>query len=472
LSLPTSDQDWVTYLAQLHDMEKPRLRALNDEYELRSPKQYMHPEIWREIGDRLQQVVIAWPQLVVDSIEERLDVEGFRLPDADSGDDDLWRCWQENSADEESQLGHVDALVMRRAYIAVGTNEDDAQTPLMTFESPLEVYGDVDPRTRQVRAALRRYGLYQGSAVRAQEQYATLYLPEYTVYYELGGSQWNVVERDDHGLGVVPLVPLVNRARLADWCGASELSPILPIAHAANKIATDMMVAAEFVALPLRGVFGIGPEDLEDQAGNKITGLQALLGRVWTVPDDDGTAKTFEFTSANLSNFHDSINQLAKLVASIAALPAHYLGMTTDNPPSADAIRSNEIRLIKRAERKQRAFGGAYEQAMRIVRRFQSGDWDPALRRLETVWRDASTPTGAQKADAATKLYQAGIVPLPQIRRDLGYTDAQIVNMEAADDQAAIQLKMPTAAELMALRDPQPTPNSSGSAGTGPAAAA
>ncbi|MCW2900303.1 MAG: hypothetical protein JWO67_2568 [Streptosporangiaceae bacterium] len=460
MALPTSEQDWVTYLAQIHDQEVRELKALNDEYELKSVKAYMHPEIFREIGDRLQQVVIAWPMMVVDSLEERLDVEGFRLPSAGSADDDLWRVWQENSADEESQLAHVDALTMKRAYIAIGTNEDDADTPRMTFESPLEVYGDIDPRTRRVRAALRRYSSYGGSYAREQEHYATLYLPNQTVFYERTGvaGQYNEIDRDQHNLGLPPIVPMVNRARLADWRGRSELDPILPLAHAANKIATDMMVAAEFVALPLRGIMGLGPEDLEDAGGNKMTALQALLGRLLLVPNADENTKMFEFTSANLSNFHQTIDALAKLVSSIAALPPHYLGFTTDNPASADAIRSNEIRLVKRAERKQRAFGGAHEQAMRIVRRLQEGDWDPKLRRLETIWRDASTPTVAQVADASVKKHAEGIISTRQAQEDSGYTDAQIkrMNGEMAAQRAQL-FKLPTAADQVPPTKPAVT---------------
>src|SRR5690606_16792788 len=128
------------------------------------------------------------------------------------------------------------------------------------------------------------------------------------------------------------------------------------------------------------------------------------------------------FQAASLSNFHESINQLARLVASVAGLPPHYLGYSTDNPASADAIRSSEARLVKRAERKQRAFGGSWEQVMRLVRRFQSGDWDPRLLRLETVWRDASTPTVAQAADAVAKKHAEGIITTRQAREDLGYT--------------------------------------------------
>lgn len=479
MALPTSEQDWVTYLAAIHDQELRELKQFNNEYELKTPRAYMHPEIFREIGDRLQQVIIAWPQLVVDAIEERLDVEGFRLPDSGDADDDMWRVWQANDLDEGSQLAHVDALVMKRAYLAVGTSEDDPDTPLVTCESPLEVYADIDPRTRGVRAALRRYQGYQSTTMaRDVEAYATLYLPNATIYYERSGpnGQYDEVGRDDHGLGAVPLVPLVNRSRLADQLGRSELTPILPLVHAANKLATDMMVAAEFVALPLRGIFGIGPQDIEDTSGNKLTALQAILGRLLTIPDEDGTGKTFEFTSANLANFHESINQLAQMVASLAGLPPHYLGMTTDNPASADAIRSAEIRLIKRAERKQRAFGGAWEQVMRLVRRMQDGDWDPALRRLETIWRDPSTPTVAQKADAAVKLYNlpTPIVPLRQTREDLGYTDAQIDRMEQ-EDQAQqqrdlAQFKLATAAQAAA--QPQEAPGGSASAADSEPAAA
>jgi hypothetical protein len=435
--LPQNEQEWVTSLAQIHDAEVRDLKQLNNEYELKAPRAYMHPEIFREIGDRLQQVVVAWPMLVVDSLEERLDVEGFRLPDEDAGDDDLWRVWQENNLDEQSQLAHLDALVMKRAYVVVGTNEQDPDTPIVTCESPLEVYADIDPRTRDVRAALRRYQSNGENYARDTEYLATLYLPDQTVFYERNGmsGQYNEVDRDVHSLGVAPVTPLVNRSRLADWGGRSELSPILPLAHAANKIATDMMVAAEFVALPIRGVMGLSLADFEDASGNKLTALQVMLGRLLAIPDDDGVAKTFEFTSANLANFHDTLNQLARLTASIAGLPAHYVGLNTDNPPSADAIRSSEIRLIKRAERKQRPFGGTWERTQRIVRRFQTGDWDPKLRRLETVWRDPSTPTVAQKADAAVKLYNlpTPIVPLRQTRHDLGYTDAQIARMEQDD---------------------------------------
>lgn len=435
MALPTEEQDWITFLATRHDADIRELLQLDAYYEGLQPLTYMHPDLLREVQDRLQPVIIFWPQLVVDSVEERLDVVGFQVPKADAADDDLWRVWQSNDLDEETPMGRVDALTMKRSYLCVGSNDEDRDTPLVSVESPLETFGWVDPRTRQLAAALKRTYVAD-TTVRMPERYATLYLPDVTIWYDWADG-FREIDRDEHRLGVVPIVPLVNRSRTADRYGRSELASVIPLSDAANKLATDMMVAAEFVAIPLRGLFGVGPEDLEDQQGNKLTALQAIMGRLLTIPDDDGTAKNFEFASANLSNFHTSIKALAEMVASIAGLPPHYLGMATDNPASADAIRSSEARLVKRAERKQVAFGGSYEKAMRLVRRIQSGEWDPALKRLETKWRDASTPTVAQTADAAVKKFQTRIVPLRQTRVDLQYTDVEIERMEAEDAKAA-----------------------------------
>ncbi|MFF4600565.1 phage portal protein [Amycolatopsis sp. NPDC001319] len=481
MTQPTSDEDWVTYLAVRHDQEMEELERLNGYYEGTQKLSYMHPEVEREIEDRIRPVVIGWPQLVVDAVEERLDVEGFRVPTEDADDEDLWRIWQANDMDEQSQLAHVDALVMKRSYVTVGTNEKDQTTPILAAESPLEMYADVDPRTRTLRAALRRVAV-EDTFAKIGDRSATLYLPNTTIWYDWANG-WKEKERDNHNLGELPVAAIVNRARLSTnradrrtfqlrQLGSSELAPVIPISDAANKIATDMMLAAEFLALPVHGFFGIGPEDLEDQQGNKLTAMQALLKRFLTIPTgyDEG-AKEFSFPGVNLGGFHESINQLAQIVASLAGLPPHYLGFTTDNPASADAIRSAESRLVKRCERKQRPWGGAYERMCRIVRRFQTGEWDPRLKQLETIWRDPSTPTVSQMADAAQKLYvappgQKPILTLRRVRERLGETDASIRRMEAEqaeEDQRAAALD-PISVVADALTPPQP-PEPAGAVG-------
>lgn len=455
MSYPTTPEEWLPYLVQRHDAELPSLEGLDAYYEGEQGLSYMHPEILAEVQDRLKAVIIGWPQLVVDAIEERLDITGFRLPGEEGADKDLWEVWQYNDLDEQAPQAHVDALALSRSYVTVGTREN-SDIPLVTAESPLELYAAIDPRDRTVQAALRRINQPE-DLLKVAERSATLYLPNETIWYDWQGGAWKESNRDKHGLGEVPVTPIVNRPRLRQArktransyqlrYGRSELASVLPLSDAANKLATDMMVAAEFVAIPQRGFLGVGPGAFRDASGNQLSPTQVLMGQLLAIPGKGNDTKTFEFSTADLGKFIDAINALAHIVAAMAGLPPQYLGYATDQPASADAIRSAESRLIKRAERKQVAFGGSWERVMRLVRRFQdpaSAD-DPALHRMETMWRNAATPTIAQAADRAIKLYaapagQMPIVPLRQTREDLGYTDVQIERMESEDEKARQQ---------------------------------
>lgn len=477
--LPASDQEWISYLGRMHDRDLAEQRELNALYEGTAPLQYLQPELLRELDGRIQTVVLGWPMMAVDPLEERLDLLTFRYPEEDGGpateqtkgkqreelasavgDANLQRVWQDNDCDEESQMAHIDGLVMKRAYGCVGTNEDDDDTPLVTFESPLEVFADIDPRTRRVRAAIRRWRDDESSIVRIRERFLTLYLPDKTVYQVNNGSGWVTEQVDEHELGEVPVVPLTNRSRLSGRYGRSELTPaLLSLSNAANKIATDMMVGAEFHAIPLRAIFGIGPNDLVDEQGNPVSALQVIMGKVLTMSGvaelDGGGIRAHEFNASSLTNFHSTLQQLAQHAAGLLGLDPHELGHTAgDNPASAEGLRARETRLIKRAERRQKAFGGGHEKIARLVRRFQDGDWDPKAKRLEAVWRDAATPTRAQAADAAVKLVTADIIPRRQSWEDLGYTPSQQRRMQADFDQQAEQDPIGRATKLLGQQMP------------------
>jgi len=450
VALTQDELNLMTRLAMRHDAEIPELEAYDRYYEGTQPLTYMQPEVLREVHPRIRPVIVFWPQLVIGSREERLDIEGFRLPDETDDDDEIWRIWQANDMDEQASMAHVDSLVMRRAYVCVGSNEADPSTPLITVESPLEVYADIDPRTRMVRSALRRVtDVDPLGGVGAR--YATLYLPNETIWAHWDGG-WVEDQRDPHGVGEVLIEPLINRPRLRSGTrhprdtmverhGRSELDAVIPLSDAACKLATDMMLAAEFVALPLRALFGADPSQFKDPQGNSLTTLQAMIqGKVLAIPNEH--AKAFEFAAAQLANFGSGIREIAQMMSAVGALPPDYLGYSHTNPASAEAGRVAETRLIKRAERIQRCYSGPWERVQRKVRRVATGKWDDDLKRLETRWRDAATPTVAASADAAVKKHQAGITPKRQAREDLGYTDAQIERMEQWDEEEAARSPM------------------------------
>lgn len=98
---------------------------------------------------------------------------------------------------------------------------------------------------------------------------------------------------------------------------------MLPISDAACKIATDMMVSAEYHAMPRRVAFGFDQEDFTDETGQPVSVWSRLAGRIWATAKgrkEDG-ADVVQFPEAQLANFHQTIELLARVASALAALP-------------------------------------------------------------------------------------------------------------------------------------------------------
>lgn len=415
------------------------LLALGDYYDGAQPLGYLQPELARVLEDRIRSLVINWPRLVVDSIEERLDVEGFRVAGQDDGDDELWRIWQDNDLDEQSQQAHLDSLIYGRSFAMVGANEEDPETPLITIESAKQMSVEWDPRTRQVIAATKIW-------CEGDYTYRTRYDPTWIIreVKDLTSKTPMWAERSEpveNVLGVVPVVPFVNRPRLLRPQGVSEMTDVIPIVDAINKLATDMMVGAEYHAVPRRWATGIdmGPDETEHEVVRKKLWKRwstSEANRVWTSDSPDTTFG--QFPQASLDNFVSAVDMLTSRVAALSGLPPHYFGQVGENPASADALRASEAPLVKRVMRKQRVLGGAWERVMRLALLVRDGAYPDEYKRMETIWRSPETPTIAQQADAAVKLVQAEIVTPEQAQEDLGYSPTQRARMAAEKSASAL----------------------------------
>lgn len=391
---------------------------------------------------------VNWPRVTVDSVEQRCNLEGFRLPGSDLLDDDLWGIWQTNGLDEESQQAHLDALIFGRSYICVGTRSEDdpdPDVPLVTVESPDEMIHESDPRTRRLTGALRKTRATTGPTA----EYATLYLPDVTIWLERSTSTrgWTEVDRDEHMVGRVLVVPLVNRSRTKRRFGISEMTDVISLTDAACRALTNAQVATEVLAVPQRYVLGATPKDFQDAEGNFATKWETYFASVWALMNSD--AKVGQFSAADLSNFETIVNHYANLVSGVSGLPTRFYGQYTTNPPTEGSIVADETRLIMNAYRKQRTWGGSWELTQRYVRRLIDGVWDPKLARMETVWASPETPTRAQLADSVQKLASTDvgnvpIMPLEMAREELGWSKtkrdrARLLDAEAAESDPILR---------------------------------
>lgn len=443
---PTLESD-IQRLTGLMFFEIDELQWNDAYYEGKQPLSYLSRAMQTEVGSILRTVVLNWCRLVVDAYVARMTVDGFRFAGNQFVDDDLWTAWQGSGLDRLSKQAFTESLALKKSYMIVGAGDKPGDDPIVTVESPFQVSVVRDPRTRKIIEGLKRWVDLD------RKRYSTLYQANRTVTCVEDGGHWVPVSVDNHMLGVPPIVELVNRPRILRPNGVSEFEDVKPIVDAAIKAATDMMVAAEYHAMPRRWVTGINKEDFTDQNGNKVSPWSRVAGRVWSMTSKE--AKVGQFDEAALSNFHETIKLLAQLASQVAALPANYLAFNNVNPTSADAMRAIDAQLELRIKAKQIEFGESLEDVMRLVLRFKTGSWDPQAESLETMWTDPGTPTTAQKADAITKLVATGVLPsdMEQAREDLGYTPTQRKRMAEADAKAKVEAEAQAAKDLAAQKE-------------------
>ena len=287
---------------------------------------------------------------------------------------------------------------------------------------------------RRRTAALKRWIEPDGSA------FAVLFTPDTVYRYRADGVgtfdplQWeretpvllhNLDWRADgeipNGLGIVPVVPMPNRQRLLGE-GESEIAGILGLQDACNKLLADMLVASEFSAFRQKWATGVEiPVDPDTKQA--IEPFSAAVSRVWISEDPDSKFGTFDATT--LSTYTDALEAVVSHIASQTGLPAHYLLGVRGQHPSGESLRSTEAGLVSRIKRKQRSFGEAWEEAMRLAFLVQGDPRGAEDSRAEVVWKDPENRTEAEHVDALTKLAALG-VPNQQLQADAGYSPEQI----------------------------------------------
>ncbi len=387
---------------------------------------------------------VGWSRLYLDSLVERIAIVGFRVPGASESDERLQSWWKANDLDQEAQISFLETFIHGRSYISISAPTDEdilfghpADAPIIRVESPRHMWVEIDPRTRRVSWAVRFWrdpeAQYSAGMQDEDAENYTVYLPDRTIYVaDARGGRYRVVDEDIHNLGIVPIVPSLNRERVMDRNGRSEIIPELRnLQDVATQVTQNMQMAADLMAVPQRLLFGVEKEAIT-QNQDPAAQYKAYMAGILAFEDEN--AKATQFSAAELSNYTGVLQELAKMAASYTGLPPQYLSFSSQTPASAEAIRSAESRLVKKAELKGAMFGNVWESVMRISAVVMTGALDESLRSIEAILTDPSTPTYAAKADAAVKLTGGkAIIPVKQARLDMKYTPAELEQMELWD---------------------------------------
>lgn len=414
--------------------EQPRLDLLDQYRTGTQPTAFMSAKSREAVGARLHGLGVNYPQLCITAKADRLRLTGFRFGSDPSkpADPAFWSLWKRNGMVEGSAEAIQDALTYGRGYAVVWAGP---RGPQISVESPRQMTVVRDPATREIVEGLKRWK-QDGYG------YATHYTGSKITTYKTSrkvGEGWDLIGDADwkqfgkiveNPLGVPPIAQILNRGRLLDFDGISEMDDVMGLTDALNKLLQDAMVTSEDYTRPKRWATGLSIET--DDEGNEI---HPFKGPIWHAEQE---GKFGQFEQADMKGYDLMATLVINQIGAMKGLPAHYLGLNNDQPPGADAIRASEASLVSSANKAIRQFGRDFEWLAALTVAVRDGV-DPYDVEVETLWANPETRTVAQASDAAAKLAGIG-VPLETLLTDeLGYDPTRVAKIMRLRRGEAIQ---------------------------------
>lgn len=462
---------WLARLGRRLDGRRERMERCEAYYAGRQPLAFVSETFRAAFGDRFREFSSNFMSLVVDAHRERLQVQGIRIGQNRDGDDDAWTWWQRNRLDAESQTAHTEALVKGIVYVRVWPAADGEQEPEATIETPLQVVVETEPgQSWKRRAALKRWIGDDG------RYHAELYLPDGIYKFRSVQSSvdfsvpaWGHVvqwQRDDvpgepwpvrNPLGVIPIVPIVNRPRLIGqvvdkWGhvmsgvpgpdeGQSEIATVMSNQDAINKLRADAINASDLAAFRQRWLKNWQVE-VDEETGQPIEPFKAAVDRLWVLPPPDPEDPTGdehqpefgEFEQTDLAPMVAAIQMEVQHLGAISRTPYHYLLPQSGQPPSGESLKSAEAGLEHKVEDSKLHKGESWEEVFRLNFAFRG---DPRSRDLgaEVIWAPSESRSEGVHTDAMVK-WKSLNIPDEIIWEELGLSPRSITRirqiMEAA----------------------------------------
>lgn len=347
---------------------------------------------------RVLEVQAPFAKMSIDVLSEVLIPSGFIIGEGGEDETELLRSvWQANDLDSAFTVAATEALVSGSVFWIVAPPAEGQEFATVRPVGPQNARCRVDHRGHPIEgvAVYRHPDGGKG---------ATYYTPEGVAFFRESHGRWvdtGEGRRDSWGMS---MVPMFNRARLKDRYGRSDLKELAPIIDAASRTLTNLQVAQEVAALPLRGLVGDGSDQALAQFGSR---MEAYIGRILALPKGGDLV---QLSGTNLEVFSSTYRLYALQISAMTGIPPSMLGVTSDsNPTSAEALRVAKDRLIMRAESKQRQFADALEEVARKVIQIHGGSVE-GLEVLEVTWRDPAAPSVSAMAANALQAQAQGVI--------------------------------------------------------------
>lgn len=400
-------------------------------------------DIFKDLNARFTE---NWCGVVVDSVLDRLVLNGFTVANSVALTDRLRTLFMQTELDLDADDTHLAALVTGEAFIIVW-REDDGEIQAF-YNDPRQCHVFYEAANPHVARMACKW--WQGDD---GHRYVTLYYADRLEYYKsrkptkaeehTKASHYDLIDGDgnptdtptDNPFGRICVFQFRRERRAI----RSELASIIEPQDSVNKLVSDMMVAAEFAAFRQRYV--ISQADIRGK-------LPAGAGEIWGIPAGDGEGegtKVGEFSATDLDNYIKAIDQRVNTVAAISRTPKHFF-FSQGGDPSGDALVTMEAPINKKAMRYIARFSATWRKVAQFLLELDGvsvaeTDIEPNYAAPETI-----QPMVASQIRQTN--VNAGIPLITQLKWE-GWAEEEIVEMEKDADRATARQQAGIGAALL-----------------------
>lgn len=389
-------------------------------------------------------IVLGWATKAVDCMAERIKWNGYYNPEL--GDETLneiveWlnNLYHNNNFESEQRKAIKNALTTGIGFLSASKGDVDAGEPPVVWvaEDSNTITIDYDTRTRKIKSAFKIiYNSMTGNA-----EYGILWTTNSTVSFEKAKNKnkWVEIDRDDHEMGIVPVVPIFNNADSDNPFGRSEITPsVQDLVDEAMRRLVNAAINTEYYAKPYRYAINMADGDVAGMSENGANILKNAAGDIVVIPTNlENPNKQVDIKELSANDpmaIMNTIEPLARLVAREIGVPPSDLGFDTVNPSSADAINAADARVIDKANDRIVELRRTFKQLAKVSLLVAGKEYPENWNVIDTVFDKTERMSPSAAADWLAKLNAVGVYDrvLPDSHyRMLGFNEAEIVELKA-----------------------------------------
>lgn len=342
--------------------------------------------------------MIGWPAKAVRSLADLSVLEGLSIP----GDDThgLRDMFDDNRLDVEIPQCIVSCYTHSCSFMTVSADPDETDRIVFTPRSADWSSAIWDRMNRRIAAALTITDNDSEGRITGFD----VWLPGKV--YRCHGSllPWTAEMHETH-YQECTVVPFIHDPQMNRPFGRSRINrTVMSLTDIGFRTVVRMEASAEFYSVPKLWFLGADRDAFSDDTWSSLISAINAIGK-----DEDGELPQInQITQASMQPHSDMLKTVAMLAASEMSVPVDEMGITLDNPSSAEAMAAAERKLTRIADRQNRIFGRAIRDmlAMAVTLREGTDGIQDDLRDVRPIWSPTREVSIGARADAFSKIAQ------------------------------------------------------------------